>query len=360
MRLNTVGDMVRAVVRPDPFDVARPHLWRPMRLDPGGLTGPTPKAARGGCYRRTSRGLYLPVDVDANDPDQRVVEAAAVLPAYGGVTGWAGLRWAGGTWFSGEARQVRVPVVLVTGSDDVRGQAGIDVSHERLDPRDLTEVDGLRTTSSAWSLCFEIRHVATLEDAVVAAEMAAYDDLVSTGEAVAALAGHRPKAGIVQARRALQLMEENSWSPMEPRVRLVWQLLADLPRLLVNQPVFDLAGHHLGTPDLIDVEAGLAVEYNGRLHLQGERPRVDLHRERLFRSSGLATMTVVAGDLADRDRLAWRMRVERETAARSPVSKRLWTIEQPSWWVPTHTVDLRRALPPGARRRLLGYRHVAA
>lgn len=161
-------------------------------------------------------------------------------------------------------------------------------------------------------------------------------------------------------RQAVSLMEENSWSPMEPRVRLVWHLVAGLPRLLCNQPVFDLAGHHLGTPDLLDVEAGLALEFNGHLHLEGERRRTDLHRDRLFRSTGLATMAVVAGDLADQDRLAWRMCAERQGAARSPIGARRWTVEQPSWWVPTHTVDLRRALVPHARRRLLTYRHVAA
>jgi len=288
------------------------------------------------------------------------VEAAAVLPAYGGVTGWAALRWSGATWFTGETRHEPSPVVLATGCDDVRGQVGIVICHERLNPRDLTEVDGLRMTTPAWSLCFEMRHAATLEDAVVAAEMAAYHDLVSHAEASAQLGVHRPKTGIPLARGAVSLMEENSWSPMEPRVRLVWQMIAELPRLLCNQPVFDLAGRHLGTPDLLDVEAGLALEYNGDLHLEGERRRADVHRERLFRSSGLETMTVVARDMSDRDRLAWRMRVERERAARNLISERRWTIDQPSWWLPTHTVELRRALDPDARRRLLTYRHLAA
>ena len=33
--------------------------------------------------------------------EQRILEAAAVLPEHGDVTGWAGLRWMGGQWFSG-------------------------------------------------------------------------------------------------------------------------------------------------------------------------------------------------------------------------------------------------------------------
>lgn len=263
-------------------------------------------------------------------------------------------------WFTGETRQKPAPVVLATGCDDVRNQPGIVICHERLNPRDLTEVDGLRMTTAAWSLCFQMRHAANLEDAVVAAEMAAYADLVSRAEARAQLAVHRPKTGIPRARQAVSLMEENSWSPMETRVRLVWQLDAELPPLLCNQPVFDLAGRHLGTPDLLDVEAGLAIEYNGQLHLEGERRRADVHRQRLFESSGLETITVVVRDMSDRDRLAWRMRVERERAGRALVSERRWTIDQPSWWVPKHTLELRRALDPAARRRLLAYRHLAA
>src|SRR3546814_5957671 len=53
-------------------------------------------------WRRTGRGFYVPSDVDPDDRDQRVVEAAAMLPDdWGGVTGWAGLSWLQGRWFDG-------------------------------------------------------------------------------------------------------------------------------------------------------------------------------------------------------------------------------------------------------------------
>ena len=52
---------------------------------------------------------------------------------------------------------------------------------------------------------------------------------------------------------------------------LIWMVDADLPRPLMNQPVFDLDGRHVATPDLLDVEAGLACEYNGSLHMNGNR-----------------------------------------------------------------------------------------
>ena len=49
-------------------------------------------------------------------PEQRIVEAAARLPAYGRVTGWAALRWMGGVWFDGLSEGGRVvrPVDLAT------------------------------------------------------------------------------------------------------------------------------------------------------------------------------------------------------------------------------------------------------
>src|SRR6478609_7608191 len=119
-----------------------------MALDPTGATGPTPAQARGPRWRRSSRGLYVPSEVDGSTPEQRIVEAAAVLPSYGGVTGWAALRWMGAQWMTGLAPdgQTPLPVVLVTAGDDVRSQPGIQVSAERLNPRELVVHDGMRVT----------------------------------------------------------------------------------------------------------------------------------------------------------------------------------------------------------------------
>ena len=47
-------------------------------------------------------------------------------------------------------------------------------------------------------------------------------------------------------------------------------------------------------------------------------------------------------------------------AARTPVSERLWTIEQPSWWIDTSTVARRRALTEAQRRVALSWRRTAA
>lgn len=335
-----------------------PNVVAPVRTDPTGRTGPTKKAARGPSWRRTSRGLYVPADVDGDVPEQRIVEAAAVLPSFGGVTGWAGLRWLGAAWFGGlGAGTTRIPVTLVISCLDVRAQPGIAISHEQLRPSDLMVVDGLRVTVAKRSTLFEMRYAASVEAATVFADMAMQADVVSIEELRAYAATLGTWTGIPQAREALLLARENSWSPQETRLRLLW-VLAGLPEPRCNQPVFDLTGRHIGTPDLLDPVAGVVGEYEGIVHLDRRQRGVDVRREQAFQEVGLECFPVVAADWSDRAAIAARIRSAYARAATRPVSERRWTIEQPSWWVPTDTVERRRALSDAERsiwlRRLAG------
>jgi hypothetical protein len=140
------------------------------------------------------------------------------------------------------------------------------------------------------------------------------------------------------------LARENSWSPQESRLRLLWVLLAGLPEPLCNRPVFDHSGRHIGTPDLLDPVAGVAGEYEGVVHLERRQRGVDVRREQVLRDVGLEVFPVVATDWADEAAIAARIRSAYARAAARPVSSRGWTVEQPSWWVPTDTVARRRAL----------------
>jgi hypothetical protein len=350
----------RKPIRFEPTTVTgRRGLVDPVRADADGLRGPTPKQARGPRWRRTSRGRFVPADVDGSLPEQRIVEAAAVLPSYGGVTGWAALRWQGATWFGGLAPdgQTERPVCLVTAGDDIRPQAGIQVSAERLGPTELTVVDGLRITIAARSVSFEMRYAASVRAAVVAADMAMQADLVSPSELWAFVSGLSGWTGVPQCREAMPLINENSWSPRETsHLRLVWMLDAALPAPLCNVPVFDLDGQHVGTPDILDVAAGVAGEYDGSLHLQGSQRARDVRREEAFRSVGLEYFTVLASDARDPVDVVRRMHATRERARFAAPSARLWTIEKPPWWIPTETVEQRRALTAAQRVRLLRHR----
>lgn len=342
-----------AHVHPD-----RPGLVRPVPVDPEGLEGPTRGGARGRRWRRSSHGLYVPSQVDALVPEQRIVEAAAVLPDFGGVTGWAALRWAGGAWFDGCTPDGRsqLDVVLATGYSDVRNQPGIRISQERLGPVSLTEVDGLAMTTVVRSLCFEMRYAVSVREAAVLLDMAAYSDLVSVREIDEYAQLHPGWTGIPRAREAIALGEENSWSPWESRMRLIWMLDAGLPRPLCNVPVFDATGRHIGTPDLLDPEAGVVGEYDGALHLGGAQRARDVRREEMFRAAGMEYFTMLRGDAANRGRMVDRMLSTRRRARFAATARRGWTIRTPAWWIPTYTVDQRRSLDQGERERLLRLR----
>lgn len=342
------------------WELERPGLTMPVRPDPSGICGPTPGQARGPRWRKTSRGLVVPSTVDGEQVEQRIVEAAAVLPPATGVTGWAALRWGGAHWFDGLGEDGRelLPVTLAIGDSTIGSQSGYEVSEEHLRPHDLITVDGMPLTTHVRSVTYLMRHASSLRQAVAALDMAAYGDLVSVEEVVAYNESLWTWAGIPQSRQAAAYADENAWSPREVGVRLTWILTAGLPRPLTNRPVFDRWGHHLGTPDLFDEEAGMVVEYDGAVHLVGARRRRDRDREERFRRAGLEYLTVLGSD-RDEERLAARMHEARGRARFEAPARRSWTLDLPRWWVPTFNVEQRRNLSEYDRTRLLRFRRTA-
>lgn len=328
-------------------------------MSTAGEPGPTPGQARGPGWRRTSYGFYVPAGAGDGSVEQRIAEASVVVPSRCGITGWAALRWLGGRWFddttaSGERR----PVVIAIGTHDVRPQPGfgIAVTGEGLSAAMVIDVDGVPVTKPVWSVSFEMRYAAGWRRAVAALDMAAFNDLVSVAEQAEFVGHQNGWTGVPRAREALPFATENSWSPAETFMRLVWEVDADLPRPLCNRPIFDLAGRHLGTPDLLDLESGLMGEYDGADHLlRGQRAR-DVPRAERLRAHDLESVTMLADDFKDLDAYIARLRRARRTAFRRQPARRTWTIEPPWWWTPTVTVEERRALTDVQRERFLKHR----
>lgn len=343
--------------QPAPVHPLRPGLWVPGRLDPLGLTGPTRSQAQGRGVRRTSRANYLPASITNDDVLQRIVEAAVLVPSNGAINGWASLAWRRARWYDGtNARGERLPVPIVVGTHDVRPQAGIEISAEGFDPRLPRWVDGLKITDARYAVSYLMRYAPSDRHAIVELEKAAYDDLVSVEEMSEFLATQNGWTGVPRARAALPWASENVWSPQEGWMLEIWAKDAGFHRPLANQPVFDLEGRHLGTPDLIDPEAGVFGQYHGSVHLDRNQNHRDLRTESLFRGVGLEPVTMVALDIPDPRHFIERLETAYRLARSKPVSARRWTIEQPSWWVDTSTVARRRALSGEQRRRLLRYR----
>ncbi len=297
----------------------------------------------------------------SRDPRQRIVEAAARLPAHGAVTGWAALCWLEGRWFDGRGpRSIERPVTLALGSrHTLRPDDRLRVSQELVPVGEIRRVRGIRVTSPLWSVAFEMRKARTDEAAVVAFEMAAYDDLVSVAELVSFVdEALWIRQGVPRVRELLPVLEENSWSPQEPVMRRTWET-GGFGRPRANCPVFDCAGRFVGTPDLIDVEAGVYGMFDGALHLAGDVRHGDVAKEAAYRALGLEGVTMMAGDLMDRDPFLARLRGAYDRAERRSPDMRRWLQGLPDWWTPTFTVAQRRALSAYDCSRLLRYRRAA-
>jgi hypothetical protein len=303
--------------------------------------------------------LWVPADIERT-PEQRVVEAAARLPAHGGVTGWAALRWLGGRWFEGTREQELLPVTLALGSRrSLRAGRSHAISQELVPAGDIVRDSGLRVTNALWSVAFEMRKAPREVDAIVAFEMAAYDDLVSIAELSAYVdSALWLRQGVPRVRDLLSRLDENSWSPMEPHMRCAW-CGAGFPRPLANRPVFDRSGRFVGTPDLIDLTNGVYGMYDGGLHLAGHVRSGDVEKESAYRALGLEGAIMMAGDVGDPGAFQARLRGAYERAARRPVADRGWLLECPDWWVPTFTVEQRRALSAYDATRFLRYRRAS-
>lgn len=326
----------------------------PVRTDPTGVRGPTRREASGPSWRRSSRGLYVPARIPVT-PAQRVLEAGFLVPRFGAVTGWGALSWWGGRWFTGStAAGDPVPVDISVAGHRIRSQPGFHMTGDRFDAAEAVNVDGIWVASALMATYFAMRYAAQVRDSSVVLSMAAYTDLVSIDEMTDYVLARPAYTGVPQARAALARADENCWSPMEWHLVDTWET-AGFGRPLTNRPVFDLEGRHIGTPDVIDPRRGVIGQYDGGLHLVGDQPLLDVARDGRFRDHGLEGVVARAGDLGT-GRWESLLRETYARAGRRPASERAWTLELPSWWVATFTVEQRRALTADQRARWLRHR----
>lgn len=310
-------------------------LVRPVRIDPTGRDGPTRHQAKGPHWRRTTYGFYVPSTVDPDLPEQRILEQAMRLPEDGAVTGWASCRMHGASFFDGLGRdgRTRLPVPLAVGPiAQVRALPGSVVMRDQLVSAEVATVQDVPCTRRGRALFDAMRTAADTREATVSMDMMAAAGLVSVEQMRTYLPQRSGWKGVGRVRAALDLADENSRSPSETRMRLVWQLDAGLPRPLVNQPVWDLAGRLLGYADLLDPVAGVVGEYDGADHRSARRHSQDVAREHRFRDVGLEFFKVTGPDMARVDMLVHRMLETRGRARWLPSQTRRWTLHPPPDW----------------------------
>ena len=118
--------------------------------------------------------------------------------------------------------------------------------------------------------------------------------------------------------------------------------------------------HYSFAQSWLDPVTGVLGEYSGFHHFERDQRARDIRREAVFRDAGLECVEMLGGDLMDPMAFLARLRQAYARASRRPVAERRWTTAAPPWWVPTFTVDQRRALTPDQRQRLLRHRIRAA
>ncbi len=284
-----------------------------------GVTGPTKRQASGSGWRQTSAGLYVPSDVDDSVVEQRIFEQGHRIRRGGAVTGWAALRWHGAAYFDGEGiGGVRLPVPLVLGRQPLRRDPRVDIDLSHIAPSERLVKGGLKVATVQRALFDVMRREPALRLAVVAMDMTAAARLISVQLMSFYILNRFAWTGVPRVRRALALASDESRSPMETLLRLVWILDAGLPAPLCNVPVFDRRGRLLGYPDLLDVEAGMVGEYDGAHHRDGEQHRHDVTREAAFRDHGLEYLAVVGGEISDRRSVVRRIHSTRSRALFHP------------------------------------------
>jgi hypothetical protein len=319
---------------------------RPVRPDPQGLSGPTRRqAARAGDptsgWRRVWRGWYVPSYVDPDLPEQRVIEASALLPSGGAVTGWAALRLHGATFFDGRDRQGGLaPVELVT--PHFRPDLpGVTWRQDLLDASDVVVRAGIPVTRPERAVFDAMRRAPDDRSAVRHVDMACAAELVSLRRVAKYAESRSGWVGMPRVEVGLELGSEHSRSPLETDGRLVWELDAGLPRPRVNVPVFSRRGKLLGIADLLDEDAGLVIELDGADHAGALRRSKDSGREGGLRNHRLEVERVTGYDLHHRAGLVRRLHDARGRALWLPPDARPWTVEPPAWWEPDLPLDVR-------------------
>lgn len=133
-------------------------------------------------------------------------------------------------------------------------------------------------------------------------------ELVVVGDAAARLVGQEALAaateaaggrrGVVRARQALDLVDPGSDSPSETRTRLLLHA-AGFSGLRHQVVVRDEYGDWVSRPDLADVEARVAVQYDGLVHLQNgpQQWRSDVDRDERTRAEGWEVVVLTSLDL---------------------------------------------------------------
>jgi hypothetical protein len=311
---------------------------RPRSVADLAAEGVTRAMLAGTKWRAVCRGFHVPVVPDENiTPTQRILDRLPLLPRGGAIGGWGAAFVHGVDELDGidPCSFAQKDILLCLGGALTRAtREGVQYSYERLPAGDVVEVSGIPVTTIVRTGFDGARFAPSLREAVAFIDPLLRATGTSPAQLVTYADGLGPGwKGIGQARCAIGLANPAARNGWESRLRVWWIVEAGWPPPEVNIPVFDLDGRLVGIPDLLDVEAGTVLEFDGELHRRRRRHRKDNVREEDFEDLGLQVVRADSLDLLHHEpELHHRVSRARLRGLRRDRRHDRWTLKEPAWF----------------------------
>jgi very-short-patch-repair endonuclease len=248
----------------------------------------TPKVLRGPRFRRLFTGIYIRAGVEVT-LEVRSRAAYLLLDGSGVLGGFSAAELMGAS-----CGPLDAPAEVVVAFGGVRTRPGLLVRHDELAPDEVTHVAGWAVTSPLRT-AYDLARRLPLVEAVVALDAIAFARQIVPADVLLLARRHLGSRGSAQLPEVVALSNALAESPMETRIRLALHF-AGLPAPVLQHPVgpyrLDLA-----YPDLM-----VAVEYDGRHHLDADQALYDLDRATYLGSRGWIVLRFRAAVVLGRPR----------------------------------------------------------
>lgn len=305
------------------------------------VRGVSRRAIAGATYECSTRGYHR--RTASPTAAQRILDATAVLPIGAVVAGWAAAFVHGVDAFDGldhlTLAPLPVPILLPPGSRRRSTAALFYRQSARLPKHELLHEIPVTTL---WRTIFDLaRWAPDVTEAVVAVDAFLAARLVTRETLAHSIASAPSRRSIKQVRTAIALSREGVRSTWESRLRMFATLKVGMVGLQPNCAVFDRGGQLLGIPDLLDADAGLAIEYDGASwraersygHRDRRQHREDNIREERLERAGLIVVRVDKVDLIQhRTELAARLGAAQAEGLSRNRGRDRWTLDEPEGW----------------------------
>lgn len=179
-----------------------------------------------------------------------------------------------------------------------RKASGVRVWEERIEPDEITVVNGMRVTTAART-ALDLGRRCRLSEAVAAIDALARATELKMADLELVVDRNRGRPGIKAARAAIELVDSGAQSPRETWLRLLL-ISAGFPRPQTQIPVCNEWGVVEAYLDMGWEDIKVAVEYDGDHHRSSRSQYVrDIRRLDMLERHGWIVVRVIAEDRPD-------------------------------------------------------------